>query len=535
MALFENYSDIFTKINRRYVTNPISGISGPTNTIGPSSETLGGVTGQIFVGAGVITVSNSGAYAAVLVQKGFDGTDGSIIFTAGSGKDFGTYDFYPGFGGGTGAMVVAYGWLPAGNYSYIVDSTTSFNGLVASNTSSLSTTIDKGFGIAVSYSTINGGLSGIAGSSSLISTFPPPLNAIRLIGGSGAGGTLDGVVGGGAGGYYGAGGLLTSSSNLNGGSAAGLIYGAGGGGGSVLTSLSKGAGGSGGPGCVMLFPIEILASKISDFTTVIASSNFNMGGYSLTNLLDERLISCLNSNALVTYNVTSFNAAGFSTLYPFGSSDTITYLNGVGFKTMPFALTGNSIKYAIVRNPSTNLYYMTLFAENTCTLTLNKALTSVNYICCGNGGNGDSSTVDYAGSGGGGGQVVIGTIASIASGITISITRANGNVNTVLAVGGTTTATAGTTYNSSGTPGSSITLNSGYSLANVGFGGSGSSGSTIGFFPPGGSGGAYGVNAASPGRYGLGYGAGAGGEGRAAIFPSTVAGNPGVVILSFLI
>jgi hypothetical protein len=357
------------------------------------------------------------------------------------------------------------------------------------------------------------------------------LNAITIIGGSGASGTNNApnAYGGGAGRTNGLGGIIQDVMNGAGSSAS--TYGGGGGGGSVSGSTTT-SGGTGGPGCLIIVPFELLNSKIIDSTTLILDSNFKMGGSSLTSLLDQGLVPSLNSNQFVTLNNSSLNTSFFKVMYPFGSSDTINYLNSRGFKTMPFSLSNNSIKYVIVRNTSTNLYYMTLFAENTCTLTTNRDISSVNYICCGNGGAGGEGTADYAGAGGSGGGVATGTLTTIVSGTTISITRASG-VNTVLVTGGVTRASVNT---GAGTPGSGITLNSGFSLASYGFGGSGQPGQPGIIFGTDGLGGSLGVNAASGGRSGIGYGAGAGGQQKAPMFGGTVtSGNSGVVILSFLI
>jgi hypothetical protein len=272
----------------------------------------------------------------------------------------------------------------------------------------------------------------------------------------------------------------------------------------------------------------------------------------------------LDSNAFITYNVPNPSLVSFGTLYPFGSANTITYLSGLGFKTMPFALTGsNSIKYVISRNTSTNLYYMTLFAENTCTLTTNTTLSSVSFICCGNGGTAGWCSGASPSFGAGGGGIGTGLLGyAIGSGTVISITRANGS-NTILVIGPFTeaTATAGgnsttsaagatgtattagyTSYNGgaggsgSGVNGSnagstSITINSGYNLTSTGFGGGGRAGNGT---TSNGGGGSYGFGGTGTSRAGLGYGAGAGGQiGNAT--PASQAGNPGVVILSFLI
>jgi len=581
MSLLENYTDIGTKLNLRYAINPISGISGSP---APTTTTIGSnVTGYIYssTSGGTITIGTAGSYCAILVQRGFNGAS---PFTNTSTDKYGgtTYYFYGGYGGGTGQMILAYGWIPVGTYSYSIDSTTSFNGLVASNTSP-STTITTGFGSAISYDSIIGATSNyttsstgsaasVAGNPSQVAYFPAPLNGITVIGGSGASGasapSSTTAVGGGAGRTSGLGGLADGGTGYGKGQDA-TVYGAGGGGASKYkngdTVGVSGTPGLGGPGCVIIVPFELLDSKnVTNPTTFIATTNFNMGGYSLTNLLDERLVPCLGFNSLVTYSVPSPSLVSFGTLYPFGSSDTITYLSGVGFKTMPFALTGsNSIKYAIVRNPSTNLYYMTLFAENTCTLTTNILLSSVSFICCGNGGTAGPCSGASPSYGAGGGGIGTGTFAAIASGSTISITRASGS-DTVLVIGGFTqaTATAGgnsshtaagaggtattagyTSFNGgsggsgSGTNGSSagstsITVNSGYVLTSTGFGGGGKAGTTT---TSDGGGGYYGFGGTGTSRAGLGYGAGAGGQRGSASTPASQSGNPGVVILSFLI
>lgn len=584
MSLLENYSDIGTKLNLRYAINPISGISGSP---APTTTTIGSnVTGYIYnsTSGGTITIGTAGSYCAILVQKGLSGTSASTT------TDFSTdgttsYTFTAGSGGGTGQMIIVYGWIPVGTYNYSIGSTTSFNGSVASNTSP-STTITSGFGSVFSYSSVNGGsatsVSSVSssavsnpGSSSQVLTFPEPLNGITVIGGSGASGQCSPnsttAVGGGAGRTSGLGGLANGGTVGAGQNA--TAYGAGGGGApnyKIGTSTGKiGTIGVSGPGCVIIVPFELLNSKnITNPTTYIDINYFNMGGYSLTNLLDERLVQCLDSNALITYSVPSPSLVTYGTLYPFGSSDTITYLNGVGFKKLPFALTGsNSIKYAIVRNTSTNLYYMTLFAENTCTLTTNITLTSVSFICCGNGGTSGACSGASPSYGAGGGGIGTGTFATIDSGTVISITRAT-SVNTVLAIGGVTshfsTATAGgnsttsvagtsgiattagyTSLNGgaggagSGTNGSSagstsITVNSGYVLTSTGFGGGGQAGIST---TSNGGGGSYGFGGgiSTTLRPGLGYGAGAGGQRGSATTPDSQAGNPGVVILSFFI
>jgi hypothetical protein len=583
MSLLENYTDIGTKLNLRYAIYPISGISGSP---APTTTTIGSnVTGYIYssTSGGTITIGTAGSYCAILVQKGFNG--GSASTTTTSNKDGSTiYYFYGGYGGGTGQMVLAYGWIPAGTYSYSIDSTTSFNGLVASNTSP-STTITTGFGSAISYASIvgatpnftnssTGSAASVAGSTSQIVNFPAPLNGITVIGGSGASGasapSSTTTVGGGAGRTSGLGGLANGGS-INGRGQDATVYGAGGGGAAMFkygsTVAASGIPGLGGPGCVIIVPFELLISKnITNPTTFIDVNYFNMGGYSLTNLLDERLVPCLDSNSLVTYSVPSPSLVSFGTLYPFGSSDTITYLNGVGFKTLPFALTGsNSIKYAIVRNTSTNLYYMTLFAENTCTLTTNITLSSIDFICCGNGGTSGACFGTLPSFGAGGGGIGTGTFAGIASGSTISITRANGS-DTVLVTDGFTQATATAGGNSttsaagasgtattagytslnggaggsgSGTNGSSadstsITVNSGYVLTSTGFGGGGQAGTSTN---SNGGGGSYGFGGGinTTIRPGNGYGAGAGGQRGSATTPDSQAGKPGVVILSFVI
>jgi len=580
MSLLENYTDIGTKLNLRYAINPISGISGSP---APTTTTIGSnVTGYIYssTSGGTITIGTAGSYCAILVQRGFNG--GSAFTNTSTDKYGGTtYAFYGGYGGGTGQMILAYGWIPVGTYSYSIDSTTSFNGLVASNTSP-STTITTGFGSVISYGSTVGALSNftttttgsaasVPGNPSQVSIFPAPLNGITVIGGSGASGASapsnNALVGGGAGRTSGLGGLADGGGIGTGQNA--TAFGAGGGGAPMFkfdsTVAASGTPGLGGPGCVIIVPFELLNAKnITNPTTFIATSNFNMGGYSLTNLLDERLVPCLGSNALVTYSVPSPSLVSFGTLYPFGSSDTITYLTGVGFKTLPFALTGsNSIKYAIVRNPSTNLYYMTLFAENTCTLTTNRTLSSVSFICCGNGGTAGASSGTSPSFGAGGGGIGTGTFAAIASGSTISITRANGS-NTVLVTNGFTQATAtaggdsstvatgasgtattagytsfnggaggGTSASGQSAGSTSITVNSGYALTSTGFGGGGGGGGAI----LDGSGGSFGVGGFSVNnaRLGNGYGAGAGGQRGSAATPASIAGNPGVVILSFFI
>ena len=554
MALLENYSDIFKKIINRYSINPISSISGHNTT-----TSFGGLTGYVFSNSsGTVTIGTTGSYCAILVQKGFNGSNGSYSST-GSGTTVTSQTFTSGSGGGTGTMILSYGWIPSGNYNYSIGSTTIFNGQVASNTGS-STTIDNGYGAASVYSSINGGSgssyyvassgtrptdSGNVGVSSAILSFPAPLNQISIIGGSGASGnnkSTDEAYGGGAGRLNGLGGIIQGSIDGAGSSASTYGGGGGGGAGGYVNLSSITSGGTGGPGCLIIVPYELLNSKIIDNTTLILDSNFKMGGFALTSLLDQGLVPSLNSNQLFTLSISSLNTNFFKVMYPFGSSDTINYLNSRGFKTMPFILSGNSIKYAIVRNTSTNLYYMTLFAENTCSLILSRSLTNVDFICCGNGGEGGAGTTNYGGSGGSGGGVAIGTIASINMTTNIQITRASAS-NTVLAVGGTNYASAGggsvyapgyTVY-STGRQGSSITLNSGFSLASYGFGGSGSSGG-YGFGGVSGQGGLLGVNAASGSRSGIGYGAGAGGEASHPIFGgSVVSGRSGVVILSFVI
>lgn len=585
MSLLENYTDIGTKLNLRYAINPISGISGSP---APTTTTIGSnVTGYIFdsTSGGTITIGTSGSYCAILVQKGFNG--GSAFTNTSSDKYGGTtYSFYGGYGGGSGQMVLAYGWIPAGTYNYYIVNTTSFNGLVASNTLP-STTITSGFGSSISYDSINGATSNftssttgsvasVAGSNSQVLNFPAPLSGITVIGGSGASGasapSSQTARGGGAGRTSGLGGLADGGGIGTGQNA--TAYGAGGGGAPMFqfgsTAAASGTPGLGGPGCVIIVPFEILNAKnVTNPTTYIDINYFNMGGYSLTSLLDERLIPCLGSNALVTYSVPSPSLVSLGTLYPFGSSNTITYLNGVGFKTLPFALTGsNSIKYAIVRNPSTNLYYMTLFAENTCTLTTNITLSSVSFICCGNGGTAGASSGTSPSFGAGGGGIGTGTFAAIASGSTISITRATG-VNTVLVIGGFTQATAtaggnsstsaagatgtattagytslnggaggsGSGVNGSNAGSTSITVNSGYVLTSSGFGGGGKAGTTTTLDGAGGNGGFGGVSGTTidSDRTGVGYGSGAGGQRGSAATPASRAGNPGVVILSFLI
>lgn len=534
------------KLLARYIAPQVTFGTGGT------AWSSGLYTGRYFTaGSSTLNIATGGVFKALFVDSGLNGDNAT--------NDYVTF---AGVGGRGGLVRTVLGYIPAGAYTVTV------GGLGSNGTVTTLTPTSYTNAFSTSFTPGNGG-STFLGSQGNGGNGPnilmPPFTGITVSGGGGGGGSVSGSAAIGITGGIGQGGSKSALSTS---------FGSGGGGGGTGGGIQSG--GSGGPGYFLI--VSLATPTTADITSVTNISGFTMSStYTLSDILNNSIAVRSNPNSVLVPVTCIPNISNYINSYQYNEVSVSSCLNSLGYKQMPFTMSGGTYYISYFNG------YFTLVFPNTGTFTMTtNAILSPDIVVVGNGGTGSGyggSGSNNWGAGGGSGGVTRGKLTSLASGSVITI-RANTSASyggttyawgvsvstsylaannggngvgyvatsaaTVQGANGTTATPVGFTSVAIGTAFGSYSLyptttattfndgiktNNTTGIIGVGLGGRGAP-ATLN--PTIGRGGFYGSSNAGPNTggngvqgYGLGYGAGGG-----VVLFGTGAGVPGVIMIS---
>lgn len=389
------------KILARYIAPQVTFGTGGT------AWSSGSYTGRYFTTAGssTLNIATGGVFKALFVDSGLNG-----------GNATGDYFVIAGTGGRGGLVRAVLGYIPAGAYTVTIgglgSNGTSTTLTPTSYTSAFSTSFTPGAGGGIAFigSATNGG------NGPNISV--PPFTSITVSGGGGGGGSASGSAAIGR-----TGGIAQGGSK----DALSTSIGSGGGGGGT-TNLQSG--GMGGPGYFLI--VSLTTPTTADITSVTNISGFTLSStYSLSDILNNSIAVRSNPNSVLVPVTCIPNISSYINSYQYNEVSVSSCLNSLGYKQMPFTMSGGTYYISYFNG------YFTLVFPNTGTFTMTtNAILSPDIVVVGNGGTGSGyggSGSNNWGAGGGSGGVTRGKLTSLASGSVITI-----RANTSASYGGTT-------------------------------------------------------------------------------------------------